>query len=177
MFAIYEKTEEEINLERALDVKKKYICPYSIPVFYNEEIVYLDTYDLTDDQILSLIQQDILEFVNPFGFYARMGIKTPMLFDLIRSLRPNYYPSTNMVLQLALMETLLGNVITRIMRKLNCGQKLTKAKRLARKLKTDNNDTGEITPQDIIEALQMMFAEEQEKRRLREEAKQAQMKR
>lgn len=160
MFAIYEKTSDEMSIEQAKH-PNKLICPYSIPIYHNNQVRYIDTYDLTEPHILWLIQEDLVEFITPGGPYTITGLKAPIIFRLLTLLRPDFSPSANMVLQLSYAQMIFGKVITRMMKLLKCDDMLSKANSIAQKKKEDLKDTTPISQQDIIDALQEMVAEEQ----------------
>ena len=165
MINIYVKSKEEIakqdrnyamgaTLAGSRAVKLT-VCPTYL---LKKDGTRVDTRDLTEQEILLLIANDLQDFTNPQGRYTKSqkAIGALDAFKLSKALGENYRPSYNVLIQLLQMEAVYGHIVMDLIGSLNGGDTISKAKAIASFNKETANDFGEVDNYDLIAVIQQM---------------------
>ena len=120
MINIRQKTQAEMNEEEGLyrfaaavvHGLPKSVCPTYL---IGRDGRKVNTNDLTEDQILELIQIDLIDYVSPQGSYKRTGKTDLDSFKLANVLKGHYIPSLNAALQMLIWEQQYGHIVTDLM--------------------------------------------------------------
>lgn len=160
MINIYTKTHQEIVDEKRLhywvsreikDIEKPVCLTYVI----NNDGTRVDTNDLTENDILNLIEYDIKDFKAVDGSYKRNGNNYPDAFKLIEALGTNYTPTYDGIFRLYQMKQQYGHIIADITGGLV--YKVTdKARMIAKFQKECNGDFSQVSDEDIVSIIQQM---------------------
>lgn len=121
----------------------------------------VDTRDLSEQEILGLIANDLKDYSNPNGTYKtnpRTGVDS---FKLADAIRDTYTPSIDATIQLYQMKEVYGHIVADLMGSLGSYKISDKAETIARFNKESNGDFSPVETQELISVLQQMSYNEQ----------------
>lgn len=172
MITIYQKTRKEIDEERGLyawaahEIKgeSKTVCPTYL---MKKNGTKIDTSDLTEDQIMAIIAQDVQDFFSPTGSYKTTGNNHLSSFDLIDVTKNSWNPSINAILQTYTMEQTYGHTMADLRGYMDKQNIVGKANTIAKFQKESNGDFGLPTEKEVIAIIQQMDYNEKMKQQMR----------
>ena len=124
----------------------------------------VDTRDLTEEEILGLIHNDLIDFSSAQGSYkttGRIGLDT---FKLIEALKENGYTlSVNAVLQLSQMEQQFGHIVMDVMGSFGTAH-FDKARTIAQFQKESSGDYSQVQTDEVMAVLEQMAVNEKNRK-------------
>lgn len=171
MIKIYSKTQEELKEEQATndwavrEVKgsiTKKACPTYL---VQNDGTKVDSYNLTEKDVLTLINYDLKDFCNENGSYKknnRTGLDT---FKLLDTLSEDFKFSHQGIITLMQMETAYGSIAKDVVPVADKDNLRGSAKEIATYIKQSNGDFSETTNEETIEVLQQMQINEMNKKK------------
>lgn len=160
MIDIKNKTPDEIMAEKRLqywaphkgEKPEEKICKTYL---IRKDGTRVNTNSLNENEILSLIEDDIKDYNATNGSYKINGNNYLDSFKLLELIGNSYTPSCNGILQLYQMKQQYGDIVTSVMNVLD--DKFTsKARIIAEYQKECNGDFSPINDDDIIPIIQQM---------------------
>ena len=121
----------------------------------------VDTKDLTEEDILNLIELDLRDFLSPQGSYKasnRPGLDT---FKLLDTLENVWDPSYNAILRLYDMQGKYGHIVTDLIGKIDKIGIRNLAQTIATFQKESNGDFSEISLEEVITVIKQLSYNEQ----------------
>ena len=172
MIKIYQKTQKEIEKETSLDAwlarevkgKPKRVCPTYLVM---KDGTKIDTADLTEEQIMAIIDEDVQDFLSPTGSYRTHNHLYS--FDLIKATERSWIPSADAILQTYAMEQTYGHIMADLRGVINIQSNnvVGKAETIARFQKESNGDFEPPTTNEIVSIIQQMSYNEKAKQQMR----------
>ena len=168
MIKIFYKTQKEIESENALhrwaarEVKgrAKLACPtYLIKTDGNK----VDTSELTEEEIMMLISQDVQDFSASNGTYKTTGNNHLDSFDLIKVTEKSWTPSIDAILQTYYMEKTYGHIMADLRGAMDRNNIVNKAETIAKFIKETNGNFDPVNKSEVMTTLQQMSYNEQMK--------------
>lgn len=156
MFTIYTKTKEEIESEEAIRAQIHGNTPICKTYVKTKDGRRINTTSLSDEQIITLIDFDINDFLNPNGYYKRDNRTDLDSFKLAKALGKDYKPSYDLVLNLLAMYSKYGHIVMDIMADFNCGKIYNKASIIVEFQKQTNGNYEAPTIDEIIGVINQM---------------------
>lgn len=161
MVTIYRKTEQEkleekgLNTWAAREVKgvPKAVCPTYL---IRKDGTRVDTSDLTEEQIMSIINNDVKEFVSANKSNLPASSSHLSSFDLIEATKDSWTPSIYAILQTYSMQQVYGSIMADIRGCMDRQNVVDKARLIAQFQKESVGDFGIPTEEEVIEVLQQM---------------------
>lgn len=165
MINIRTKTEEEIKNEESLYAfgaqiakgRPKTVCPTYL---VKRDGTRVDTYDLTEKEILGLIEIDLVDYTNPRGNYKKDNRTDLDSFHLATELKGHYIPSIDATIKLANLEIQYGHIVRDLMGTIGALNHLSVAEVIARFNKESNGDFEPVTTEEAIVILEQMAVNE-----------------
>lgn len=161
MIKIMQKTQAEIEKEEA-DYRLGAALAKGVPMkvcktyLTKRDGTKVETRDLTENQILVLIYNDLLDFLYPQGSYKTTGRTDLDSFKLITILKEHgYTPSVNAVLQLTQMEQQFGHIVMDIIGSFGTAH-FSEARIIAKFQKESAGDYSQVQNSEIIAVLKQM---------------------
>lgn len=169
MINIIKKTEQEINEEQNLykmganiaDGIVKKVCPTYL---IKNDGTKVNTYDLNEEQILGLIQNDLIDYTSTQGTYKTTGRTDLDAIKLAENLKGHYTPSINATLRLTQLEQKFGHIVKDVMGSFGALEHFNKARIIAKFQKDCANDFTQVQQEEIVEVLEQMAINEEKKR-------------
>lgn len=161
MINIRHKTDEEIKKEESLyrfgaQIAKgisKDVCPTYL---VKKDGTKVDTWDLTEEQILGLIQIDLVDFSSPKGNYQRENRHDVDAFKLISAIKGHYTPSIEATIKLMQLHSQYGHIVADIMGSIGCNKYFNDAKTIAAFNKEASGDFDKVSDYEVLEVLEQM---------------------
>ncbi len=171
MIKIFYKTKEELEEENglyhwaAIEVKgiPKVACPTYL---IKNDGTKVDTTDLTEEEIMAIIEQDVKDFSSPIGSYKTTGNNHLDSFDLIDATKNSWTPSVDAILQTYHMEKTYGHIMADIRGAMDKNNIVDKAQTIAKFLKEANGYFEPTTKEETIITLQQMSYNEKMKKQI-----------
>ena len=169
MINIYTKSAEELEKENA-DYRFGATLVKGIPFeacptyLMKRDGTRVDTKDLTEEQIINLIESDVRDFSSPEGSYKKTGRSGLDTFKLINAVKDTWSPSYDALLQIAGMEQQYGHVIADIMGSIDKNDVRGKARTIASFQKQSSGDFSQVTTDEIMTIIQQMAYNEKMKK-------------
>lgn len=169
MINIHTKTAQELDKENA-DYRFGAALVKGIPFeacptyLMKRDGTRVDTKDLTEEQIIGLIESDVRDFNSPEGSYKKTGRTGLDTFKLIDAVKDTWTPSYEALLQIAGMEQQYGHIIADIMGSIDKNDVRGKARTIASFQKQSNGDFSQVTTDEIMGIIQQMAYNEQMKK-------------
>lgn len=171
MITIYQKTQKEIEEEKGLytwaarEVKgiPKAVCPTYL---MKKDGTKVDTSNLTEDQIMAIIAQDVQDFSSPTGSYKTTGNSHLSSFDLIKVTENSWTPSTDAILQTYAMEQTYGHIMADLRGSMDKRDIVGKARTIAKFQKESNGDFEQPTKEEVVAIIQQMSYNEKMKQQM-----------
>lgn len=169
MINIYTKTTQELEKENA-DYRFGAALVKGIPFkacptyLMKKDGTRVDTKDLTEEQIICLIESDVKDFSSPQGSYKTTGRSGLDTFKLIDAIKDTWTPSYGALLQIARMEQQYGHIIADIMGSVDKNDVKGKARTIASFQKQSSGDFSQVTNAEIMDIMQQMAYNEQMKK-------------
>ena len=152
MITIYQKTKEELAKDRGplSEEETIFICPTYVII--NGEKV--DTSALTEDQMITLIEDDISDYINPKGSYKFPKGQLNSL-DLIKAAKFGWRPSIDIIIQMCRLKQIYGKIVDEL---INAMDKdiMSKAIATCQAQKEANGISTSPTEEEIIDVLTEM---------------------
>ena len=169
MIKIFYKTKEELEEENGLyrwaatEVKgrPKVACPTYL---MKNDGTKADTSDLTEEEIMALIAQDVKDFASPIGSYKTTGSNHLDSFNLIKVTKNSWTPSVDAILQTYYMENTYGHIMADIRGAMDQNNIVDKAQTITKFLKEANGNFEPTTKEETIITLQQMSYNEKMKK-------------
>ena len=169
MINIRHKTDDEIKEEESLyrfgaQIAKgipKDVCPTYL---VKRDGTRVDTWDLTEDQILGLIQIDLVDFTSPKGNYKKDGRSDLDTFKLIDAIKKHYKPSIEATIKLASLQPEYGHIIADIIGSIGCAKYFSDAKTIATFNKEASGDFDKVSDYEVLEVLEQMAINEKNRK-------------
>lgn len=165
MINIRQKTQDEIAHEEA-DYRLGAALTKGIPItvcktyLTKKDGTRVDTRDLTEDQILGLIHNDLIDFSSAQGSYKTTGRTGLDSFKLVKALKENgYTPSVNAVLQLSQMEQQFGNIVMDVIGSFRTAH-FDRARIIAKFQKESSGDYSQVQTDEVMAVLEQMAVNE-----------------
>lgn len=153
MITIYQKTKEELAKDRGplSEEETIFICPTYVII--NDEKI--DTSALTEDQIITLIEDDIIDFLNPIGSYKNNPKDHLSSLDLIKAAKFGWNPSIDIIIQMCRLKQLYGKIVDEL---INAMDKdiMSKAIATCQAQKEANGISTPLAEEEIIDVLTEM---------------------
>ena len=168
MIHIYTKTEEELNEEQSLydfgarvakGIPRK-ACPTYLIRTNGERV---DTWDLTEDEILGIIEADVADFKDPKGTYKANGINELASFKLFRTLKDRWTPSYEAILRIYEMEKKYGHIMMDILGSIDKRDTGTTVSAIVYFQKETAGDYTPATREEIMAVVQQLAINEKKK--------------
>lgn len=169
MINIYTKTSEEIEKENA-DYSFYARLVKGIPLkacptyLMKKDGIRVETKDLTEEQIVSLIEADVRDYASPDSSYKKSGRSDLDSFKLIDAVKDTWTPSYDALLRIAGMEQQYGHVIVDIIGSVDKNDVRGKARTIASFQKQSSGDFSQVTNDEMIAVIQQMAYNEQMKK-------------
>ena len=171
MIKIFYKTKEELETENGLyrwaatEVKgiPKVACPTYL---VKKDGTKVDTSDLTEEEIMALITQDVKDFESSNGSYKTNAKNHLDSFDLIKVTEKSWTPSVDAILQTYYMENTYGHIMADIRGTMDQNNIVDKAQTIAKFLKESNGNFEPTTKEETIVTLQQMSYNEKIKKQI-----------
>ena len=169
MINIRQKTANELRDEESLykfgaavaHGIPKTVCPTYL---VKRDGTRIDTWDLTEEQILGLIEIDLVDYTSPRGNYRKDDRTDLDAFKLADVLKGKYVPSVAATLKLSQLELQYGHIVRDLIGTIGAMPTLDKARTVATFLKESNGEFEPATPEEIISILDQMVANEELKK-------------
>lgn len=167
MINVRQKTQSEIEKEAAdyrfgASVAGAGAIPMTVCKTYltKKDGTRVDTRDLTEDQIVGLIYNDLIDFSSAQGSYKTTGRTGLDSGKLIEALRENgYTPSVNAVLQMSQMEQQFGHIVMDIIGSFRTNH-FDRARTIAQFQKESSGDYSQVQTDEIVAVLEQMAVNE-----------------
>lgn len=161
MINIRYKTAAELEEEKSLydfgaHVARgipKQVCPTYL---VKRDGTRVNTYDLTEQQILGLIEIDLVDYTSPNGTYNRDNRTDLDAFRLVQEIRGHYIPSVSATLKLSQLEQQYGHIVRDLMGSFGSLSHFDNARAIAAFNKECNGDFSQVTQEEIIAILEQM---------------------
>lgn len=161
MINIRYKTAAELEEEKSLydfaaRVAKgipKPVCPTYL---VKRDGTRVNTYDLTEQQILGLIEIDLVDYTSPRGTYNRDNRTDLDAIRLVQEIKGHYIPSVAATLKLCQLEQQYGHILRDLMGSFGSIKYFDNAKTIAEFNKECNGDFSQVTQEEIIAILEQM---------------------
>lgn len=161
MINIRQKTAAELEEEKSLysfgahlvNGIPKPICPTYL---VKRDGTRVDTYDLTEEQILGLIEIDLVDYTSPRGTYNRDNRTDLDAFRLAQEVKGHYVPSVSATLKLSQLEQQYGHIVRDLMGTIGSLTHFDNARVIAQFNKECNGDFSQVTQEEIIAVLEQM---------------------
>ncbi len=169
MINIHTKTAQELERENA-DYRFGAALVKGIPFkacptyLMKKDGTRVDTKDLTEEQIIGLIESDVRDFNSPQGSYKTTGRSGLDTFKLIEAVRDTWTPSYEALLQIAGMEQQYGHIIADILGSVDKNDVRGKARTIASFQKQSSGDFSQVTIDEIMAIMQQMAYNEKMKK-------------
>ena len=155
MINIHTKIAQELERENADyrfgDALVKEITFKVFPTYLmKKDGTRVDTKDLTEEQILGLIESDVRDFSSSQGSYKTTWMSGLDTFKLIEAVRDTWTPSYEALLQIVGMEQQYGHIIADIMGSVDKNNVGGKARTIASFQKQSNGDFSQVTTDEIM---------------------------
>ena len=172
MINIYTKSSEEIEKEKIDDMffsKAVRGIPTGVCPTYlmKRDGTRVDTRDLTEEQIIGLIESDIMDFSSPEGSYKKTGKSLPDTFKLIDIVKDTWTPSYDAILKIAGMEQQYGHIIADIMGAVDKKGVRYEARTIASFQKQSSGDFSQVTNDEVMSIIQQMAYNEKMRKQSR----------
>lgn len=169
MIKIYQKTQQELENEQKLynfgAAVAKGMAREACPTYLmKKDGTKVDTYNLTEEQILGIVQNDLIDYVSPQGTYKTTGKIHLDSFVLAEKLNGHYHPSAQGILQFAKMEQQFGGIVRDLMGSFGALKGYEKARVIAQYQKECSGDFLQPNSNEILDVLQQMVVNEQAKK-------------
>lgn len=169
MINIRQKTQAEIREEESLNRFgaavihgiPKSVCPTYL---MKRDGTKVDTNDLTEEQILGLIQSDLMDYASPQGSYKRTGRTDLDSFKLAEDLKGHYTPSLRATYQMMQLEQQYGHIVVDLMGSMGALVHRDKAKVIAQFQKETSGDFTPVQQDEIMAVIEQMAINEQAKK-------------
>lgn len=166
MINIYTKTAKEIEKENneyrygAALVKgtPRKACPTYLMRSNGERV---DTRDLTEGQIMRLIENDVKDYQSPNGSYKKGNKKDLDTFQLLKVIEKTWRPSYDALYQLCKMDYKYGHIMMDILGVADTRNFRHDAHAIAKFQKECNNDFSDVTIPEMLGIMQQMSYNEQ----------------
>lgn len=171
MVTIFQKTQKEIEEERRLyswaahEVKgiPKAVCPTYLR---KKDGTKVDTSDLTEEQIMAIIDRDVQEYISPTGPYRTTGNSHLVSFDLLKATENSWIPSIDAILQTYAMEQVYGHIMADLRGGMDKRGIVDKARIIAKFQKESSGDFNPPSKDEIVAIIQQMsYNEKMEQQR------------
>ena len=159
-----ELKEEQSSYEFGAHIAKgisKTACPTYL---VKRDGTRIDTWDLSEEQLLGLIQIDLVDFTSPSGNYKKENRFDLDTFKLLDSVKGHYTPSINATIKMAKLQTQYGHIVADIMGTMGCMKHFRNAKLIATFNKESALDFEPVTNYEVIDVLQQMALNEKNKK-------------
>ena len=154
MIAFYLKTQKEIDEEiRKFPTHRKKLC---LTYILKSDGTKIDTSSLSEEDIMTIIAQDVADFVSPTGSYKRTGNNNLASFNLLNTVKNKWVPSVDAILQTYYMEQIYGHIMSELRAKMDKYGIVEKASIIAKFQKESNGIFEEPTDTEIIAVLEQM---------------------
>lgn len=169
MINIRQKTANELKEEESLyrfgaavahGIPRE-VCPTYL---VKRDGTKVDTWDLTEEQILGLIEIDLVDYSSPRGTYKKEDRHDLDAFKLASALKGKYIPSVAATLKLSQLETQYGHIVKDLIGSIGAMYDYEKARTVATFLKESNGEFEPATSEEIISILEQMVANEKMKK-------------
>ena len=166
MINIYRKNSDELAKEQSEYDFAAHIVkglPYKVCETYliKKDGTKINTKDLTEEDILNLIELDLRDFLSPQGSYKtsnRAGLDT---FKLLDTLENVWDPSYNAMLRLCNMQNQYGHIVADIMGIIDKKGIRNIAQTIATFQKESNGDFSDISLEEVITVIEQLSYNEQ----------------
>ena len=169
MIHIYTKTDKELQEEQSLYNFGAAVCKgvaKTACLTYLKKVdgTRVDTCDLTEEEILGIIEADVADFKNPQGTYKTQGIDEPNVFKILRLVKYTWTPSYEAVLRIMQMEQKYGHIMMDILGSVDKRDIRTQASTIAYFQKETAGDYTPVTREELMAVIQQMAANEKRKK-------------
>lgn len=165
MINVYTKTQEEIAKQDSdyargaamagRGARKFSVCPTYL---MKKDGTKVDTRDLTEQDMMTLISLDLQDYANPQGTYKSQGRTDLDAFKLLETVKGQNKFSLGSIAQLLQMEDVYGHIVMDLMGSIDGNEALGKARTIASFNKESNGDFSPVDKQDLIAVIQQMQA-------------------
>ena len=169
MIHIYTKTEEELREEQSLydfgarvakGIPRK-ACPTYLMKRTGERV---DTWDLTEEEILGIIEADVADWKDPNGTYKTNGIQELASFKLFKTLKDSWTPSYEAILRIYEMEQKYGHIMMDILGSIDKRDTGTTISAIVYFQKETAGDFTPATREEIMAVVQQLAVNEKKKK-------------
>ena len=169
MIHIFTKTDKELQEEQSLynfgAAVAKGIAKKACPTYLKKvDGTRVDTCDLSEEDILGIIEADVDDFQNPQGTYKTQGIDEPNVFKILRLVKDTWTPSYEAVLRIMQMEQKYGHIMMDILGSADKRNTRTQASTIAYFQKETAGDYTPVTREEMMAVVQQMADNEKRKK-------------
>ena len=164
MISIHEKTMKEIHDElgfNLLNEVKKEIC---LTYIVDYDGVRINTSDLSERKIISLIKDDLTDFFNPEGTYYKKDYRTSLdSFKLAPLVRDKMLPTVSGAYELYKLIPVYGEIMFKLLNDFGYMKIIQRAIIIANYFKESHGDFSAISFKEMITVLEQMSNNESER--------------
>ena len=166
MINIYKKNSNELAEEQSLydfgaHIAKGIANKACETYLIKKDGTKVDTRDLTEEEILNLIELDLRDFLSPQGSYKtsnRPGLDT---FKLLDTLENVWNPSYDAMLRLYGMQNQYGSIVTDLIGTIDKKGIRNLAQTIATFQKESNGDFSDVSLEEVITVIEQLSYNEQ----------------
>ena len=172
MINIRQKTQNEIKEEEGLRAfaaavvkgRPGEVCPTYVVINGEKK----DTWNLTEEEILSLVARDVADFSkDKISYDKRRGRSGMDSFDLFKYLRKDFKLSAKGNLYFLELEKRYGHIMMDLLGSLTKGEIINQARMIAQFQKETNGDFEYATEDEVRAIIEQMALNEENKKRQR----------
>lgn len=169
MINVRTKTPQEIEQAKA-NYRMGAIIAHGIPMTVCETYLMkkdgtkVDTRNLTEAQIMDLVEGDLMDYANPNGTYKtnpRVGLDS---FKLASAVKDTYSPSIVAAIKFCELKEQYGHIVTDLMGSFGVFKHTDKAETITKYIKETNGDFTPVETSELVATLQQLAINEQAKK-------------